>query len=71
MKSYNSHALTTWAVEERPREKVMANGVQYLSDAELLAILLGSGTRNMDAVELARLILKGAGNTLQQLDKCI
>jgi len=69
MKSYNSHALTTWAVEERPREKVMANGVQYLSDAELLAILLGSGTRNMDAVELARLILKGAGNTLQQLGR--
>ena len=69
MKRYNSHALTTWAVEERPREKVMANGVQYLSDAELLAILLGSGTRNMDAVELARLILKGAGNTLQQLGR--
>ena len=69
MKSYNSHALTTWAVEERPREKVMANGVQYLSDAELLAILLGSGTRNMDAVELARPILKGAGNTLQQLGR--
>jgi len=69
MKNYNSHALTTWAVEERPREKVMANGVQYLSDAELLAILLGSGTKNMDAVELARLILKGAGNTLQQLGR--
>jgi len=69
MKSYNSHALTTWAVEERPREKVIANGVQYLSDAELLAILLGSGTKNMDAVELARLILKGAGNTLQQLGR--
>jgi DNA repair protein RadC len=69
MKSYNSHALTTWAVEERPREKVIANGVQYLSDAELLAILLGSGTKNMDAVELARLILKRAGNTLQQLGR--
>jgi len=69
MKSYNSHALTTWAVEERPREKVIANGVHYLSDAELLAILLGSGTKNMDAVELARLILKGAGNTLQQLGR--
>ena len=40
MNTYNSQALTTWAVEERPREKVMANGVQYLSDSELLAILL-------------------------------
>lgn len=69
MNRYNSHALTTWAVEDRPREKVMANGVQYLSDSELLAILLGSGTKNMTAVELARLILKGAGNNLQQLGR--
>jgi DNA repair protein RadC len=69
MNKYNSHALTTWAVEERPREKVMANGVQYLSDAELLAILIGSGTRQMTAVELARQILKGAGNSLQDLGR--
>lgn len=69
MKRYNSHALTTWAVEERPREKVLANGVQYLSDSELLAILIGSGTRNITAVELARLILKGADNSLQQLGR--
>ncbi len=69
MNEYNSHALTTWAVEERPREKVMANGVQYLSDSELLAILLGSGTRNMTAVELARIILKGSDNSLQELGR--
>ncbi len=69
MDKYNSHALTTWAVEERPREKVMVNGVQYLSDAELLAILIGSGTRQMTAVELARQILKGAGNSLQDLGR--
>jgi len=69
MTKYNSQALTTWAVEERPREKVMANGVQILSDAELLAILLGSGTRQMTAVELARLILKRTGNNLQLLGR--
>jgi DNA repair protein RadC len=69
MDTYTSHALTTWAVEERPREKVMANGIQYLSDAELLAILLGSGTKNQTAVELARTILKGAGNSLQELGR--
>jgi len=69
MNKYDSHALTTWAVEERPREKVMANGVQYLSDAELLAILLGSGTKHITSVELARQILKGAGNSLQQLGR--
>jgi len=69
MKTYHSHALTTWAVEERPREKVMANGVQYLSDSELLAILLGSGTRNQTAVELARTILQVSGNSLQTLGR--
>jgi len=69
MNKYDSHALTTWAVEERPREKVMANGVQYLSDAELLAILIGSGTRHITAVELARQILKGAGNSLHILGR--
>lgn len=69
MTHYNSHAMTTWAVEERPREKVMANGVQYLSDSELLAILLGSGTKNMTAVELARRILKASGNNLQKLGR--
>lgn len=61
--------MKTWAVEERPREKVMANGVQQLSDTELLAILVGSGTRNMTAVELARLILKQAGDDLHQLGR--
>jgi DNA repair protein RadC len=69
MNRYNSLALSTWAVEERPREKVLANGVQYLSDAELLAILLGSGTKNMTVVELARQILKDAGNNLQLLGR--
>jgi DNA repair protein RadC len=69
MNRYNSQALTTWAVEDRPREKVMANGVQYLSDSELLAILLGSGTKNITAVELARQILKEAGNSLQTLGR--
>lgn len=69
MNPYSSHGMKSWAVEERPREKVMANGVQYLSDSELLAILLGSGTRNKSAVELARQILSEAGNTLHGLGR--
>jgi DNA repair protein RadC len=69
MNSYESSPLRSWAVEERPREKVIANGVQYLTDAELLAILLGSGTRNKTAVELARTILGQAGNNLHELGK--
>ena len=69
MNSYNSQPMSAWAVEDRPREKVLARGVQYLSDVELLAILLGSGTRKMTAVELSRLILKEAGNNLQLLGR--
>ena len=69
MKTYTSFPLKTWAVEERPREKVMANGIQYISDSELLAILLGSGTKNTTAVELARQILRSVGNSLHELGK--
>ena len=69
MNHYNSGTLKSWAVEERPREKVMANGIQYLSDTELLAILMGSGTRNTTAVELARKILGGIGNDLHELGR--
>jgi len=69
MSIYQSRNLKSWAVEERPREKVMANGIQYLSDTELLAILVGSGTRNMTAVELARNILQKVGNNLNELGR--
>ncbi|HDS08116.1 MAG TPA: JAB domain-containing protein [Bacteroides sp.] len=69
MNSYRPGAMKTWAVEERPREKVMANGIQFLSDSELLAILLGSGIRNMTAVELARHLLRSAGNNLHELGR--
>jgi len=69
MNNYYSGTLKSWAVEERPREKVMANGIQYLSDAELLALLMGSGTRNTTAVELARKILGGVGNNLHELGR--
>jgi DNA repair protein RadC len=69
MSDYPSKAMKSWAVEERPREKVMAKGIQYLSDSELLAIILGSGTRNITAVELARKILEIAGNNLHELGR--
>lgn len=69
MNQYGSINLKTWSVEDRPREKVMANGVQFLSDTELLAILLGSGTRNVTAVELARQVLHKSGNSLHDLGR--
>lgn len=69
MKSYKSRTLKNWAVEERPREKVIANGIQHLSDTELLAILLGSGTHNTTAVELARKVLGEVDNNLHELGR--
>ena len=45
-------------VEMRPREKMLARGEEYLTEAELLAILLGSGTRKLSAIELAQHLLQ-------------
>ena len=56
-----------WAAEDRPREKLMARGPKALSDAELLAIMLGSGTRNLSVVELSRKILESSRNSLHEL----
>jgi DNA repair protein RadC len=61
--------ITDWAVEDRPREKLIAKGMSSLSDAELLAILISSGTRNKSAVDLGRELLGLAGNNLNSLGK--
>ncbi|MCQ2351511.1 MAG: DNA repair protein RadC [Paludibacteraceae bacterium] len=58
-----------WKEDDRPREKCLKHGVSYLSDAELVAILLGSGTRSMSAVELGREILRQADNSLAELGR--
>lgn len=62
-------SIKEWAVEDRPREKLMKKGIQALSDAELLAILIGSGTREESAVELSRRILKIYQDNLNLLSK--
>ncbi len=54
-------AITDWPQAERPREKLLTLGTDILSDAELLAILLGSGTRGKSAVDIARQLLLSAG----------
>jgi DNA repair protein RadC len=69
MEDYKSLSIRNWALEDRPREKMMNSGTQSLSDAELIAILIGSGTRNISAVDLARQILHMAGNNLDKLGK--
>lgn len=62
--SYQGLTIKSWAEDDRPREKLRYKGKHVLSDAELLAILLGSGTRNLSAVELARELLNSVQNNL-------
>jgi len=62
-------SIKEWAADDRPREKLLVKGAKVLSDAELLAILIGSGTREISAVELAREILKLSKNNLSELGK--
>jgi DNA repair protein RadC len=69
VKESKSLKIKSWSPEDRPREKLLMKGTASLSDAELIAILLGSGTATMTAVELARKILNVAENNLHQLAK--
>ena len=61
--------INQWAEDDRPREKFLLKGKSSLSDSELLAILIGSGSRNESAVQLCQRILASANNNLSQLGK--
>lgn len=61
--------ITEWAVEDRPRERLWNKGPSSLSDAELIAILIGSGTKNASAVDIAHNLLALAGNNVADLGK--
>jgi DNA repair protein RadC len=61
--------ILNWAEEDRPREKLLLKGKSALSDAELIGILIGSGTVSMSAVELGKHILNTSGNDLNELAK--
>ena len=61
--------IPQWAEDDRPREKFLLKGKAALSDAELLAILLGSGSRNESAVQLAQRILSQSQQNLNELGK--
>ena len=65
----SSLTIDKWSPEDRPREKMMAMGPQALSDAELLAILIGSGSTKESAVDLMKRILKDCNNNLNTLGK--
>lgn len=62
-------AIKKWQKDEQPREKLRDNGANTLSNAELIAILLGTGLPNTSAVDLAKSILTIADNNLSQLGR--
>ncbi|MFM7153194.1 MAG: RadC family protein [Bacteroidota bacterium] len=68
-KHYQLQSIAQWANEDRPREKMLSNGLTAVTDAELIAILIGSGTVGESAVSLARRILGSVENNLHELGK--
>ncbi len=70
MREYKSSSIKSWAEDDKPREKLMLKGKAALSDAELLAILLRSGSKNESAVDLSKRILYENDNKLSNLSKC-
>ena len=69
MKQNPIQSIKNWATEDRPREKMLEKGREALSDAELIAILIGSGNNNESAVDLSRRILKDVDDNLIQLSQ--
>lgn len=71
MESVNksSTSIKNWATDDRPREKLMVKGREYLSDSELLAILINTGSRSTSALDLAKQILTLGNNNLDELGK--
>lgn len=69
MSETTSFPLRHWCEDDRPREKLLLKGKSVLTDAELLAILIGSGSKNETAVGLGQRILLSVGNNLGALGK--
>ena len=61
--------IKDWALEDRPREKLLSMGINSLTDAELIAIIIGSGNNEESAVEVSKKILKQSSNNLGELSK--
>lgn len=68
-KEGESFPITTWSLSDRPREKLLDKGKHNLTNAELLAILIGSGNREESAVNLCQRIMKANQNLLQHIAK--
>lgn len=66
---YQQKSIKNWAEDDRPREKLSLKGERALSDSELLAIIMGSGSREESAVELAKRILNSVDNNWNNLSR--
>lgn len=64
-----NNTIKFWSEEDRPREKLLLKGKFNLTNAELIAILIGSGTRSVSAVELSQIMLQSVDNNLIELSK--
>ncbi|HYG49308.1 MAG TPA: DNA repair protein RadC [Flavobacteriales bacterium] len=69
MSEQEAFPIKEWAEDDKPREKLVQKGRSSLSNAELLAILIGSGTKRMSAVDLSKIILRDANDSLEVLSK--
>jgi DNA repair protein RadC len=69
MEDSKYYSIKNWSEDDQPREKLLLKGKHVLSDAELIAILIGSGSRNESAVDLCKRILQQNNNHLHQLQK--
>jgi DNA repair protein RadC len=69
MSEYEKLSIKQWAADDRPREKMLKHGFSALSNAELMAILIGSGNTSESAVELSRRILSDFKNNLDTIGK--
>jgi len=63
----NNRNILSWAEADRPREKLLMKGRSALSDAELIAILIGSGTVSLTAVDVAKAMMSSVGNNINNL----
>ncbi len=64
-----NYAIKAWAETDRPREKLLSKNPESLTDSELLAILIGNGTKEKNAVDLAKELLGSVKNNLNELGK--
>ncbi len=64
-----NYSIKAWAADDRPREKLLSKNTSSLTDSELVAILIGNGTRDKNAVDLAKELLNSVKNNLNELGK--